>query len=92
MAETRPFREFYQGIIQISVAFHHLKAERYWPVVQLLERGSDYLAPFGADCMGVDVGRLRSDAAHCLAQVRTLGPDALNDFDWSVVPKIMLVR
>ena len=92
MAESRPIRALYQGILQIGVAFHHLKAGRYQPVVTLLSRGSNYLVPFEPQCMGVDVSRLRADAARCLAQVEALGPDGIRNFNWSEVPKIGLVR
>ncbi len=88
MAETRPIRRFYQGILQIGVAFHHLKAGRYRPVVTLLERGSGYLRPFVPACMGVDVAGLLAAADRCLGEVRRLGPKGMGDFDWSLVPLI----
>ena len=88
LIERRPIRCLYQGILQIGVAFHHLRAERYRPVVTLLRRGSKYLEPFAPLCMGVDVAELLSGATRCLADVERLGAGRLNDFDWSVVPKI----
>lgn len=87
-AESRPIRHLYQGILQIAVAFHHLRAGRFRPVVMLLARGSNYLEPFAPACMGVDVAGLLRSAARCVAQVQELGPDRLNEFDWSLVPKI----
>ena len=53
MKESRPVRRLYQGILQISVAFYHLRAARYRPAVFLLDRGSNYLQPFAPTCMGV---------------------------------------
>jgi predicted metal-dependent hydrolase len=88
MADRRPIRRLYQGILQIGVAFHHLRAGRHRPVVTLLKRGSNYLEPFAPLCMGVDVSALLSGAARCLAEVERLGAGGLNDFDWSLVPKI----
>ena len=88
MAETRPIRKLYQGILQISVAFYHLEAGRYRPVLTLLERGCRYLEPFAPTCMDVDVASLLADAACCLAEVKRLGPDGLCDFDWSLIPRI----
>ena len=58
MAEPRDIRQLYQGILQIGVAFHHLRAGRYQPVVTLLQRGSEYLRPFAPSCMRVDVEHL----------------------------------
>lgn len=88
LAEPRPIRHLYQGILQIGVAFYHLRAQRYRPVVTLLTSGSRYLEPFAPACMGVNVARLMSGAAQCLEQVQRLGPDRLNEFDWSLVPRI----
>lgn len=90
MAETRPIRELYKGILQIGVAFYHLRSGRYRPVITLMERGSNYLQPFSPVCMGVDVARLRTETARCLTEVKELGPKNVNSFDWSGVPKIKL--
>jgi predicted metal-dependent hydrolase len=87
-AEPGPVREFYQGILQIGVALHHVRADHYQPAITLLERGSNYLRPFAPLHMQVDVADLLAGAARCLAEVRRLGADRLGDFDWSLVPTI----
>ena len=86
--EPRPVRHLYQGILQIAVAFYHLRAGRFRPVVTLLTRGSNYLGPYTPACMAVDAARLLGGAARCVAQEQELGPDRLNVFDWSLVPEI----
>jgi predicted metal-dependent hydrolase len=91
MAEPRPVRRLYQGILQIGVAFYHLHAGRYRPVVTLLGRGAGYLQPFGPVCMGIDVAGLLEQAEACLAQVRHLGAERLDKFDWSLVPQIEVI-
>ena len=78
----------YQGVLQIGVAFHHLKRARYRPVCTLLVRGSGYLEAFAPACMGIDVDHLLSAAARCLAEVERLGPEGLEGFDWSLIPKL----
>ena len=88
MAEPDPIRDLYKGILQIGVAFYHLRAGRYRPVVTLLERGSGYLRPFAPECLGVNVEQLIAGAASSLDQAKRLGPDGLNDFDWTGIPKI----
>ena len=92
MAEPGPIRDLYKGILQISVAFCHLRAGRYRPVVTLLERGSGYLRPFAPECMGVDVAQLMAGAARCRDQAERLGPNGLNVFDWTGIPKIERTR
>ena len=88
VAESRPVRHLYQGIFQVAVAFYHLRAGRFRPVVTLLMRGSKYLEPFAPECMGVDVAGLLRSAARCLSQVQALGAEQLHEFDWSLVPEI----
>ena len=88
VAERRPIRLLYQGILQVGVAFYHLQAGRYRPVVTLLERGSAHLCPFAPECLGINVTGLLAAAERCLAEVRRLGPKGLDEFDWSLIPKL----
>lgn len=88
MAEARPIRRLYQGVLQIGVAFYHLQAGRQRAAAFLLERGCMYLEPFAPCCMQVGVGHLMAAAGQCLAEVKRLGPAAVSDFDWTLIPKI----
>lgn len=92
LAEPQPIRYLYQGILQIGVAFYHLRARRYRPVVTLLTTGSDHIEPFAPVCLGVNVAKLLDNAALCLDHVQELGPERLNDFDWSLVPRIEILE
>jgi predicted metal-dependent hydrolase len=90
-AERRGVRLLYQGILQIGVAFHHLRQRNHHGTVYMLTRGSRYLAPFAPRCQGVDVQRLLADAAVALIEVERLGPDRLGDFNWQLAPKLHLL-
>jgi uncharacterized protein len=87
-AEPREVRRLYQGILQIGVAFHHLRRLNHHGTVYMLTRGPAYLAPFAPACQGVDVARLLADAAAALAEVERLGPSGLADFDWRLAPQV----
>jgi predicted metal-dependent hydrolase len=89
-AERREVRRLYQGILQIGVAFHHLRRRNHHGTVYMLTRGAQYLAPFAPRCQGVDVRTLIADAASALLEVQRLGPDRLADFNWQLVPVIRL--
>src|ERR1700731_3622612 len=65
-AERRDVRYLYQGILQIGVAFHHLRKLNHHGTVYMLTRGSRYLAPFAPRCQNVDVEALLRDAAAAL--------------------------
>src|SRR6188474_3861979 len=87
-AEAGDIRYLYQGILQIGVAFHHLRKLNHHGTVYMLTRGSGYLAPFAPHCQGVDVRRLLSDAAIALSEVERLGPQRLAEFDWQLAPTV----
>lgn len=90
-AERREIRYLYQGILQIGVAFHHLRRLNHHGTVYMLTRGPNYLQPFRPWCQRVDVERLVAEAAHALAEVERLGRDRLHEFDWTRAPKVHLV-
>src|SRR5204862_5060968 len=91
-AERRDVRYLYQGILQIGVAFHHLRKHNHHGTVYMLTRGPRYLAPFAPGCQGVDVSALLEAAARALAEVERLGPDRLGEFDWRLAPKVRLLN
>ena len=91
-AERRDIRYLYQGILQIGVAFHHLRRLNHHGTVHMLTRGPRYLAPFTPCCQGLDVASLLRDAAAALREVERLGPSRLDEFDWTLAPKVQLVR
>ena len=87
-AETRDIRYLYQGILQIGVAFHHLRKRNHHGTVYMLTRGQQYLAPFAPRCQRVDVRALLDAADAALREVNRLGADRLDEFDWSLTPKV----
>ena len=90
-AEQRDVRRLYQGILQIGVAFHHLRRLNHHGTVYMLTRGSGYLAPFTPCCQCVDVDALLLAAAAALREVERLGPGRLGEFDWKLVPRVTLL-
>ncbi len=90
IAERRDVRRLYQGILQVGVAFHHLRKLNHHGTVYMLTRGPCYLAPFAPSCQHVDVAALIADAGAALAEVERLGKARLSEFDWRLVPKVQL--
>src|SRR3984893_10650835 len=85
-AERRDIRHLYQGILQIGVAFHHLRRLNHHGTVYMLTRGMGYLAPFAPRCQSVDVAALIADATAALMEVERLGKHRLSEFDWTLAP------
>jgi predicted metal-dependent hydrolase len=90
-AEPREVRRLYQGILQIGVAFHHLKHLNHHGTVYMLTRGARYLLPFAPRCQRVDVGGLLEAAGRALKEVERLGPARLAEFDWRLAPKVRVL-
>ena len=89
-AERRDIRYLYQGILQIGVAFHHLRKVNHHGTVYMLTRGSNYLRPFAPACQRVNVQALLDDAAAALREVERLGKTRLAEFDWRLAPQVRL--
>jgi uncharacterized protein len=89
-AERRDVRYLYQGILQIGVAFHHLRRLNPHGTLYMLTRGAQYLAPFAPRCQGIDVQALLDDAAAARREIERLGPGRLRDFDWTLAPRVHL--
>jgi len=90
-AETREVRRLYQGILQVGVAFHHLRRLNHHGTTYMLTRAARYLEPFAPACQAVDVRRLIADAASACTAVDRLGPERLAEFDWTLAPKVYLL-
>ncbi len=88
-AETdESIRNFYKGILQVGVGFHHLTRHNYRGAVKVLTRGIAYLRPYAPQCMQVDVDRLIDEASTVLARVHALGPDRLAEIDVHDLPAV----
>ena len=79
-------RNFYKGILQVGVGFHHLTRRNYRGTVKVLTRGITYLAPYAPRCMGVNVSRLIAEATRVLEQVRALGAERIDEISIAELP------
>ena len=87
-AERRPIRRLYQGILQISVGFHHARGGNHRGALLLLTDGIAKVREFLPHCAGVDTQALADAAQSCLDAIAALGTDRLSELDWSLVPMI----
>ncbi len=63
LAEKGALRDLYQGILQLGVACYHLERGNYAGALKVVRRGRERLASFQNEVLGIDVGRIREDAA-----------------------------
>jgi predicted metal-dependent hydrolase len=81
VAERGDVRLMYQGLLQISVAFHHVRTGNWRGMVKMIARGKGKLLPFYPECVGIDVRRLLTDVERCEVELRELGPERLGEYN-----------
>jgi predicted metal-dependent hydrolase/CheY-like chemotaxis protein len=91
MAEPRPIRDLYQGILQVGVAFYQIERGNWAGALKLFRRGLPRLRDLPPVCQGIDLAALRAAAEAIHAEVSALGPERLHEFDQSRFPKIRLI-
>lgn len=91
MAEPRPVRDLYQGILQVGVAFFQIEQGNWAGALKLFRRGLPRLRDLPPVCQGVDVASLRAAAEAIHHEVTQLGPGRLHEFDRRKFPQIRLV-
>jgi uncharacterized protein len=85
-------RHLYEGILQIGVGMHHLlKKRNFHGAAVKLDHGIRLLSAFPDTCHGVDVARLRRDAAAARTHLLEVGPSGLERFEREWVPRVHLV-
>lgn len=81
-------RNFYKGVLQVGVGFHHLSNRNYHGTIKVLHRGIGYLQSYRPVCMGVQVDRLVAEARQLLEKVESLGPERIQEFDLAEIPQL----
>jgi hypothetical protein len=90
MAEARPIREMYQGILQVGLAFLQIERDNWTGAIKMFRRGLPKLRGLPPVCQGVHVGVLREAAEAIHNEITALGPERLGEFDRTRFPKIVV--
>ncbi len=87
--ERSELRELYRGVLQIAVFFLHITRGNYAGALKVYERGAKRLANLPAEYCGVQVKKLRGDAAHVARVLQTLGAERIREFDAALFPPVV---
>lgn len=74
-------RDLYRGILQVAVAYLHIERGNYPGAVKMFLRMRQWLEPLPERCRGVEIERLRQDAAAAYEHLLALGPQRVKQFD-----------
>lgn len=82
-------RPYFQGLIQLAAAFHHVTHGRYAGAVGLFRAAAERLAPFSPSTLGLEVAPLLLAIAACRRHAEDLGPERLRAFDPALMPRLV---
>lgn len=91
LAEPRPIRLMYQGILQIGVAFLQIERGNWTGALKMFRRGLPRLRALPPVCQGVNIAAFRAAAEAIHVEVTALGPERLAEFDQRRFPQIEFV-
>lgn len=77
MAEKNPVRDLYRAILQIAVAYYHVKNGNYRSARKMFLRCKKWLVHFPDVCKGINLKKLRKDYLAVEENVIRLGPDRI---------------
>jgi predicted metal-dependent hydrolase len=92
MAEAGAVRQLYQGVLQVGIAYYQITRNNGRGALKMLLRSIQWLAPLPDVCQGIDIARLRADAAAVRAELERVGVDSLDQFDMRLLRPVRLVQ
>lgn len=90
MIEVGPDRRFYQGILQLSVGFFHLRNRNYLGAASQWSKGYAKLQNFGERHLGVNLKTLLEQICRCQKMLEMIQNGQKREFDSSLVPQIQM--
>lgn len=88
IAEKRPIREMYQGILQIGLALYQIERENWQGALKMFRRGLPKLRTLPPQCQGIELAKFRTTAEAIHHEITKLGPERLQEFDRNRFPQI----
>ena len=92
IAEPRPIRDLYQGVLQVGLAFLQIELGNWAGTLKMFRRGLPRLRDLPPVCQGIDLASLRAAAEEIHRDVTDLGPTRLAEFDQTRFPKVKMVE
>jgi len=91
--EPGPVRDLYRAILQVGIAYYQVTRGNRRGALKMARRSLRWLRALPDVCQGVDVARLRGDAAR-LRDALTAWPEGrdMAGFDWGLLGKVWLVE
>lgn len=88
LAEPRPVRTMYQGILQVGVAFLQVERGNWAGAVKMFRRGLPRLRTLPPICQGAEIAAFRAAAEQIHWEITNLGTERLREFDQRHFPQL----
>jgi uncharacterized protein len=88
MHESGPVREVYRAVLQIGIAYYQITRGNYQGARKMFLRSLQWFANLPDQCQGIDVAKLREDAAAAREHLELLGPIRINEFDRTLLKPV----
>ncbi len=88
VAEQRPIRTLYQGILQVGLGFLQIQRGNWAAALKMFRRGLPRLRNLPPVCQGIQLAKFRAAAEAIHAEISELGAEHLAEFDQSRLPKL----
>ena len=88
MKTESPVRDLYRAILQVGIAYYQIERGNYRGALKMLLRSVQWLLILPDECQGIDVKQLRADAARVRAELETLSPETLDQFDRTLLKPV----
>ena len=86
--ETEPIRNLYRGILQIGVAYYHIQHRNFTGAKKMFVRAEKWLSPYSGIYIGINIDKLKKDAAKVSRMLQNGELDAINTSDGAIFPGI----
>ncbi|MFN8418133.1 MAG: DUF309 domain-containing protein [Anaerolineae bacterium] len=86
--EQGTVRELYRAILQVGIAYYQITRNNYRGAHKMFLRAVQWITPLPDRCQGIDVAKLRRDAAVARTQLEALGEARIAEFDRSLLKSI----
>ena len=88
MEDLSPGRDLYRAILQVAVAYYHVRRGNYRGAVKMMLRARHWLDPLPEICRGVAAGKLRRQAYAVHDALIALGPDQIEKMDLGLLKPV----
>lgn len=92
LTEAEGVRLLLQGLIQISVGFHHLENRNIRGTLSLLKEGVEKVKAYDPDRSRLKLNQFLAKVECARRSIESLGEEAFNQFDRRMIPHMPLMR